>query len=131
MGNVGNEPEIKHFENTSKASFSLATQKQWKDKAGEKKESTEWHNLELWGPLVKVVSQYVKRGSRLYVEGELRTDSWDGNDGQKRYKTIINVRDFSLMDPPKTQSEPQSPEPPVYAQPVTGSYEQDDDDLPF
>lgn len=128
LGNVGNDPEIKHFEKTSKATFSLATSKQWKDKSGEKKEATEWHNLEVWGPLAKAIEQYVKRGTRLYVEGELRTDSWEANDGQKRYRTIINVRDFSMMSPPQKQ-EPSSQ--PVNAEPIPGSYEQEDDDLPF
>lgn len=134
LGNVGNEPEIRRFDGGSMvATLSIATSKKYKNKQGETIEETEWHNLEAWNKSAEIIEKYVKKGSRLYVEGELKSRSWDGENGEKRYKTFINVRDFSLMDRPQSQGQNQAPrqESPAYAQPVPGSYEQEDDDLPF
>ena len=88
LGNVGKDPEIKTFQNGGKvANFSLATSESWKDKAtGEKKSKTEWHNIVVHNPnLVEIVSKYVKKGTKLLIEGKLETRKYAGKDGTDRY----------------------------------------------
>lgn len=99
LGNVGKDPEIK-FAATGNAvaSFSIATSERFKDKNGEWTDRTEWHNLVAFGKLAEIIRDYVKKGSKLYVEGSLRTQSWDDKaSGQKRYKTEIVLNDISLL----------------------------------
>ena len=91
LGNVGKDPEIKTFQNGGKvASFSLATTESWKDKAtGERKPATEWHNIVVKNEgLVGIVEKYVKKGSKLHIEGKLETRTYE-KDGSKRYVTEI------------------------------------------
>ena len=97
LGNVGKKPEIRATQSGSKlASFSLATGKRWKDKeTQEYKDKTEWHNIVVFGDgLVNVVENYVNKGSKLYIEGELQTDEWE-KDGIKRYSTKIKVGGYN------------------------------------
>lgn len=97
VGNVGNDPEIKTMQSGDKvANISIATSESWKDKAtGERKERTEWHRVVIFNqPLVNVVENYVKKGSKLYVEGQLETRSYENKDGQKVYTTEIVLRPF-------------------------------------
>jgi len=96
LGNVGNDPEIKTMQSGDRvANFTLATSESWKDKAtGEKKERTEWHRVVCFNqPLVNVIENYVKKGSKLYIEGAVETRSWE-KDGQKVYTTEIVLRPF-------------------------------------
>lgn len=94
IGNVGKDPEIRSMQSGDKvASFSIATSEKWKDKSGEQKEKTEWHNIVVFGNLVKVVEQYVSKGSKLYIEGKLQTRSWEQN-GEKKYTTEIVLQGF-------------------------------------
>lgn len=99
LGNVGKDPEIKFATSgTAIASFSLATSERFKEKSGEWADRTEWHALTAFGKLAEIIRDYVKKGSKLYVEGSLRTSSWeDKQSGQKRYKTEIVVSDISLL----------------------------------
>lgn len=98
IGNVGTDPNIKTFESGNKnASFSLATSERFKDKSGEQKEQTEWHNIVCWGKTADVVEKYVKKGTQLYVEGSIRTRSYDGNDGQKHYITEITAVQIQML----------------------------------
>ncbi|HRQ60153.1 MAG TPA: single-stranded DNA-binding protein [Alphaproteobacteria bacterium] len=97
IGNLGQDPEFRTFQNGDKvASFSLATSEGWKDKAsGEKKERTEWHRISVLNQgLVKVIESYVKKGSKLYIEGQLETRKWQDKDGQDRYTTEVVLRPF-------------------------------------
>lgn len=92
MGNVGRDPEVKSFSNGGRiANLTLATSESWKDKAtGERKERTEWHTVSIQNDgLVGIVERYVKKGSRLYLEGELRTRKWADKDGNDRYSTEV------------------------------------------
>lgn len=94
IGNLGKDPEIKSFQNGGKiANFSIATSEQWKDKmSGERKERTEWHNITISGDgLVGVVERYLKKGSKVYIEGSLRTRKWQDRDGNDRYTTEVVV----------------------------------------
>lgn len=98
IGNVGNDPEVRQVGSTQVIQFSLATSESWKDKStGERKEKTEWHRCKAWGKQAEIIQQYVGKGSKLYVEGKLETSSYEKN-GEKRYSTEINVRDFQMLD---------------------------------
>lgn len=97
LGNVGRDPEIRNLQGGDKiANFSVATSQQWKDRAsGEKRELTEWHKISVFNQhLVGVVEKYVKKGSRLYIEGKVQTRKWTKNDGEDVYTTEIVLPKF-------------------------------------
>lgn len=96
IGNLGKDPEIKSFSNGGEVcNFSIATSESWKDKnSGERKEKTEWHNISVFSPgLINVCKSYLKKGSKVYIEGSLETRSWE-QDGQKKYTTDIVLKGF-------------------------------------
>jgi single-strand DNA-binding protein len=99
LGNVGKDPEIRSTNGGALvANFSLATSERYKDKQGEVQEQTEWHNLVAYARGAEIVRDYVKKGSKLYVEGKIRTRSWDDKEtGKKVYRTEIVVADISLL----------------------------------
>ena len=97
IGNLGKDPEIRAFQNGGRvASFSVATSENWKDKAtGEKKERTEWHRVSVLNDkLVEIVERYIKKGSKVYIEGQLETRKWTDKDGQEKYTTEVVLRPF-------------------------------------
>ncbi|HQX27744.1 MAG TPA: single-stranded DNA-binding protein [Alphaproteobacteria bacterium] len=97
VGNLGKDPEIRSMQSGDKvASFSIATSESWKDKAtGERKEKTEWHRVSVWNQgLVKVIESYVKKGSKVYIEGQLETRKWTDKDGVEKYSTEVVLRPF-------------------------------------
>ena len=93
LGNLGKDPEIKYMPNgNAVANITLATSETWNDKnTGEKQEKTEWHRVVFFGKLAEIVGQYLKKGSKIYVEGKLQTRKWQGQDGQDRYTTEVVV----------------------------------------
>jgi len=97
IGSVGKDPEIRSTQDGKEiASFSLATTESWKDKnTGEKKDKTEWHRIVVFGALAGIVKNYVKKGSKLYVEGQLKTREWTDKDGIKKYTTEIVLQGFN------------------------------------
>ena len=98
IGNVGKDPEIRHTQAGAKiASMSIATSESWKDKqSGEKREKTEWHRISIFDEkLAEIVEKYVKKGSKVYVEGSLQTRKWTGNDGVEKYTTEVVLQRFS------------------------------------
>lgn len=104
IGNLGADPEIRTTPNGSKvAQFSLATGRQWTTASGEKQEKTEWHKCVAWNAkgrntgLADVIERYVKKGDKLYVEGEIQYRQYEDKDKQTRYVTEINVRDILLL----------------------------------
>src|SRR6516164_6622771 len=99
LGNVGKDPEIRSTGGgTMVANFTLATSDRQKDASGNWQDRTEWHNLVAFTRLAEIVRDYVKKGSKLYVEGRIQTRSWDDKEsGQKRYRTEIIVNDISLL----------------------------------
>ena len=99
LGNVGKDPEIRATGGgTMVASFGLATSERTKDQSGNWTDRTEWHNLVAYGRLAEIIRDYVKKGSKLFVEGRLQTRSWDDkNSGEKKYRTEIIVNDISLL----------------------------------
>jgi single-strand DNA-binding protein len=99
VGNVGQDPETRYMPNgTAVTNITLATSEQWKNKdTGNQEERTEWHAIVFYQRLAEIVAEYVKKGSKLYVEGQLRTRSWE-QDGIKRYKTEIIAREMQMLD---------------------------------
>ena len=154
IGNVGADPEIRTTNTGIKvATVSLATSQSWKDARGEQQEKTQWHRLICWsnakGPqLAEVVEEYVKKGDRLYIEGQIEYRTWQDKEGQTRYATEINVRDLILLGGRAVDGDGQSggwsgsranaPQAATTAAKKTGSFEDfpealeaEDDDLGF
>ena len=98
VGNVGNDPEVRYMPNgNAVANVSIATSEVWKDKnTGEQQEKTEWHRVVFFNRLAEIVEQYVKKGSKLYIEGRLQTRSWE-QDGVKRYTTEIVANEMQML----------------------------------
>ena len=98
LGNLGKDPDIRSMQSGSKmASFSMATSKRWKDKnTQEQRDKTSWHNIVVFGDgLVDIVEKYVKKGSKIYVEGELQTRKWQDSDGNDRYTTEVVLQGYN------------------------------------
>lgn len=97
LGNLGRDPEVRNFPNGGKvANFSIATSETWKDRnTGERRERTEWHNISITNEaLVRVAEQYLKKGSKVYVEGQLETRKWQDQAGNDRYTTEVVLRPY-------------------------------------
>lgn len=130
LGNTGKDPDFKTFDNGGcVAQFTLATTKRaFTTKDGRQiPERTEWHNIVLQNGLAKVAQQYVHKGDKLYIEGELRTRSYDDANGVKRYITEIVVTDMEMLTPKATGAGTQAPPPPAPDAPAPS----ETDDLPF
>lgn len=135
IGNLGRDPEIMTFDNgVKKASFSLATTESYKNKEGNRVDQTEWHNIVVWRGLADVAERFLHKGSKVYVEGKIRTRSYE-QDGVKKYVTEIFCDNFVMLD---SRSQGQSDIPPeVLAQESKPQSQQDQeigspkDDLPF
>ena len=98
VGNLGRDPEARKTANgASVCGFSLATTEKYKDKSGQQVEETEWHNITAWNKSAEIMVQYLKKGSSVYIEGKLKTQSWEDN-GQKKYRTEIVVQSFQFLD---------------------------------
>jgi len=116
VGNVGKDPEVRYLDSgVAVANFPFATSEKYKNKQGEKVTNTEWHNIVMWRGLAEVVEKYVNKGSQLYIEGKIRTRSYDDKDGIKRYITEIigdNMQmlgrkgDRSSIPPPSEEDVP-------------------------
>ena len=90
IGNVGKDPEVRHLESgVPVVTISLATSERYKDRNGEVKEQTEWHSVVLWRQLAEFAEKYLRKGMQIYVEGKIRTRSWEDQNGQKRYATEV------------------------------------------
>ncbi|MGF1771997.1 single-stranded DNA-binding protein [Vibrio maritimus] len=97
VGNLGNDPEIRYMPNGSAvANITIATSESWRDKAtGEQREKTEWHRVALFGKLAEVAGEYLRKGSQVYIEGQLQTRKWQDQNGQDRYTTEVVVQGFN------------------------------------
>lgn len=132
IGRVGKDVEVRTTDNSKVASFTLATSEKYKDRNGEVKEQTEWHNIVVWGKLADVCEKYVQKGSTLYVEGKIRTRSWDDKDGNKRYITEILASAIQLLDKKENSSAPADTAPQrPQSTPLPPMGDDDDSDLPF
>ncbi len=99
LGHLGKDPEVKYTpQGTPVARFSLATNERFKDKSGQWQDRTEWHNVVVWQRLAEIAGEYLKKGRQVYIEGRLRTDSWDDKQtGEKKYRTEIVANDMVLL----------------------------------
>jgi single-strand DNA-binding protein len=99
IGNLGRDPEIRSLPSGQPvANFSLATNRRWKDKEGQRQEQTEWHNIVVFGRQAEVAGQYLTKGKQIYVEGRLQTRSWDDKQsGEKKYRTEIVCENFQML----------------------------------
>lgn len=99
LGHLGKDPEVKYTpQGTPVARFSLATNERFKDKSGQWQDRTEWHNVVVWQRLAEIAGEYLKKGKQVYIEGRLRTDSWDDKQtGEKKYRTEIVANDMVLL----------------------------------
>lgn len=138
IGNVGRDPEVRHLDRgVAVANFPLATSESYTAKNGERVTTTEWHNIVVWRGLAEVVEKYVKKGDKLFLEGKIRTRSWDDKEGNKRYTTEIYVDNLEMLGgKPQANSPADSTQPAVQNEPANSTNEPDyqqteEDDLPF
>lgn len=97
IGNVGKDPETRKFADTMVCNLTLATTEKFKDKDGNLKDATEWHNLQIWGKLGEIAEKYVKKGSQIYVEGKIKQRAYETESKQKKYITEIIVNELKLL----------------------------------
>lgn len=133
VGNLGRDPEVKYMSNGNAVTkLAVATSEVWKDKtSGEQQEKTEWHPIIAFGKLAEIMGQYLKKGSKVYVEGKLQTRMWE-KEGQKHYTTEIIASEFQMLDGKGERSEPQqtSMRTPVTDQPSSDGIDPEED-IPF
>jgi single-strand DNA-binding protein len=144
IGNLGADPESRQFENGgSVTNISVATSEQWTDKqSGEKREATEWHRISLLNRLGEIAAQYLKKGSKVYIEGSLRSRKYQAEDGQDRYVTEIRAEQMQMLDgtdnsqsdasdnnypTQPTSSEPKQPT----REPIPDFEDEDGEDIPY
>ena len=143
IGNLGNDPEVRYSGNgNAVANVSLATAESWRDKdSGEQQERTEWHRIVFFGRLAEIVSEYLHKGSQIYVEGRLQTNKWQDKEGNDRYTTQIVANEMQMLgsrgsastnQEPVPQKESTSDSSPKQTQPLAESpVDEVDDDIPF
>ncbi len=145
IGNLGRDPETRYSQSGSAiTTFSLATSDQWRDReTNEQQERTEWHRIVCFRRLAEIAGQYLRRGSKCYVEGSLQTRSWEDREGQTRYTTEIVARDMQMLDsrgdssgsgytpPPQGGGRPEPAQPTRSAPPASDDLDDLDDDIPF
>lgn len=133
IGRLGKDPIINTLQGGGKlVNFTVATSESWKDKAGQRQERTEWHNVAVLSPaLADFAERYLQKGNQVYIEGKLQTREWTDKSGNKRYTTEINVGQYSgtlLLLESKQTAAPAEPEPAATTDAYAGNLE---DDIPF
>ena len=143
VGNLGRDPETRYLPSgEAVTNISVATTSTWKDKAsGEKKEETEWHRVSAFGRLAEIMGEYLKKGSQVYIEGQLRTRKWQDKEGKERYTTEIRADVMQMLGGRSGAGEPRSapPEPrgegapkaAAGAKKPAGKFDDMEDDIPF
>jgi single-strand DNA-binding protein len=138
VGNLGRDPEVRYIPNgEAVCNFSIATTDTWKDKAGEKQEKTEWHNIVMYRKLAEIAGEYLKKGRPVYIEGRLQTRKWETKEGQDRYTTeiiadqmqMLGGRDASQQDSNEYDQTPQHQQAP--AKSTGNNFDDFEDDIPF
>lgn len=125
IGHLGADPELRYTPSgTPVANFRVATTERWVNKQGERSENTEWHRVVAWGKLGEFCGQYLSKGKQVYIEGKLRTRSWEGRDGNKRWTTEIVAQKLQLLGRPEATTAATEETVPPEEVPF-------DDDIPF
>jgi len=133
VGNLGKDPEVRNFQNGGKVvNLRLATSENWKDKQGQKQEKTEWHSVAIFNEkLGEIAEKYLRKGSKVYIEGKLETRKWQDSSGQDKYSTEIALRNFggelTLLDSKGGGGESSAPRSPA----PSGGGDDLDDSIPF
>lgn len=143
-GNIGRDPEIKYTQNgTAVCSLSVATSRSWKDKnSGERQEETEWHRVVAYDRLAEILGEYTKKGSKVLIDGRLKTRKWEDKDGIERYTTEIVAESMQMLDPksdgerterPRSQGQQRSGQQRTQGGQgkSQGGFDDMDDDIPF
>lgn len=132
IGNLGNDPDVRQTAGgMTVANLSVATSESWKDKqTGEQRENTEWHRVVLFGRVADVAAEYLRKGSKVYIEGRIQTRKWEDRDGNDRWTTEIVANDLQMLDgkPGGGGASAPAPQPSAPAQPAPSDLE---DDIPF
>jgi single-strand DNA-binding protein len=136
IGNLGADPEIRNLESGVKvATINLATSEFFKDRSGEKQSHTEWHRIVLWRGLAEVAENYLKKGSQVYIEGRLRSRSYEDQDGKTRYVTEIEARELTMLGRKENEGNESFPSSEKVNKPESKGpstdMKDDNDDLPF
>jgi len=139
VGNVGKDPEAKAMPNgNAVTNITVATSESWKDKqTDQQQERTEWHRVVFFNKLAEIASEYLKKGSKVYIEGSLRTRKWQGQDGSDRYTTEIVASEMQMLDSRGGSSDHDEPPAPSQPNQQTGEapsasgFDSFDDDIPF
>jgi single-strand DNA-binding protein len=143
IGNLGADPEVRQVSSDAKvANFRIATSETYKDRqTGERREQTEWHNIVAWRGLAEITERFLRKGSKVYVEGKLRTRQWQDKEGNTRYTTEVHAEEMTMLDRANSgeggaPSGPAMGAPRPSAQPMAGATMANDpldevDDLPF
>ncbi len=146
IGNLGRDPETRYMpDGGAITNISIATTENWKDKAGEKQEKTEWHRVAFFGKLAEIAGEYLKKGSQVYVEGRLQTRKWQDKDGVDKYTTEIVANAMQMLgsrsgmgggaapdrDPGDAPASRPPASKPAGAKPAGGKFDDFEDDIPF
>jgi len=135
VGNLGQDPDTKYSQSGNcMTNITVATSESWKDKqTGQPQERTEWHRVVFFNKLAEIASQYLKKGSKVYIEGQLRTRKWQDQSGQDRYTTEIVAREMQMLDSRNANAPAQQPaQAPQQPQAVSASgFDDFSDDIPF
>ena len=134
IGNLGGDPETRHMPSGgSVTNVNIATSESWKDKqTGQDQERTEWHRVVFFGKLADVVTQYTRKGSKIYVEGSIRTRKWTDTNGVDRWTTEIIGREMQMLDSRSTgQASPEDAKSQQAPPQTGGNFDDFDDDIPF
>ena len=131
IGHLGKDPEVTNLESgVTVAKFSMATSESYKDKDGQRVDQTEWHNIVVWRKLAEIAEQYLKKGSLIFLEGKIRSRSWDDKDGNKKYMTEIVADNFTMLDK-KEGLQPSQQQEAVNTVEEPSAEQKSMDDLPF
>jgi len=138
IGNLGRDPEVRSTTSGQQvANFTLATNRRWTDKGGQRQEQTEWHQIVCWGKTAEIAAQYLTKGKQIFVEGRIQTRSWeDRQSGEKKYRTEIICENFQMLGQrgggPEMDAGGPSAGGPTYDEGLGGGHGgPEDDDIPF
>ena len=138
IGNLGRDPEVRSTPSGQQvATFTLATNRRWTDKAGQRQEQTEWHQIVCWGKSAEVAGQYLTKGRQIFVEGRIQTRSWDDRQtGEKKYRTEVICENFQMLGQRgggghEMEAAAPAPGGPTYDEGLGAPGAPEDDDIPF
>lgn len=135
IGHAGRQAEVRTFNESKVASFTLATTEKYRDRNGQMVENTEWHNIVIWGKLADVADKYVQKGTMLFIEGKIKTEKYTGSDGTEKFATKVYASSMQLLggksEGQQTQQQQRFDPHAVQTTPIVDDLPEGDDNLPF